>query len=334
MTTAVMEAPRQRAVRLRRSRLDRPGITRRGAGRGYSYTDAKGQRITDPDVLERVNALAVPPAWTDVWICPFANGHIQAVGVDGAGRKQYIYHPRWREKQDRDKFERSRELGGRLPRIRRAVTQHLGQTRDPRLRALAATVRLIDIGGLRIGSEDYARTNGSFGASTLLRRHVEIDGDELRLSFIGKSGKDWELKVKDAQLARFVRELPPGGPNDTLLAYEDVTGSVVSVSGSAVNEYIGTVAGGFFTAKDFRTWQGTVVAARALAGMPDGRTASATVAKRAVNEAIKQASAWLNNTPTMARKSYVDPRVIDLYHSGVVMDRKRQPDAAVYALLT
>jgi DNA topoisomerase I len=317
------------AGRLRRSKTNKPGIARRRTGRGFTYTDPGGRRVTDAATLDRIKSLAIPPAWARVWICPWPNGHIQAMGTDTAGRRQYMYHPAWREVQDHRKFDRALEFGARLPKIRSAVSRHLGQQEDPQLRALAAAVRLLDVACLRTGAEEYAADNGSYGATTLQRRHVITDGDSVTLDFPGKSGKHWTRTIEDEALTEFFLSLPRRGATRPLLGYPK-DGNWTGISGAALNSYLSSIAGEGFTAKDFRTWQGTATAARALAKL----AAEGHTSKKAVAEAMKEVAEVLNNTPTIARASYVDPRVIALFEAGKTASLKGSPDAAAVRLLT
>lgn len=308
------------------------GITRKAVGRGFSYVSANGRRISSPALLARIEALAVPPAWKQVWVASDPRAHIQATGVDAAGRTQYLYHPRWREMRDDEKFIRSLSFAQHLPALRRAVTRDLKQQLDARKRALAAAVRLIDRAGLRVGGVAYANENGSFGATTLQRRHVHAEGAELRLLFRGKSAGTWDVHLRDPLLGDYFVSVPRTPRTGPALSHAVVSGRRKEwrpISDSEVNAYLGRIAGAGFTAKDFRTWQGTVVAALSLArSQRSGATSPA-----AVTAAIRDASDWLHNTPTVARDSYVNPRVIALFEQGRVADLKRKPDSAVLALL-
>lgn len=309
------------------------GITRRKVGKGFAYDSANGRRVRSDRILSRIESLVIPPAWTDVWISSEPNGHIQATGVDEAGRRQYIYHPKWRELRDTEKFTRSLSFAQSLPTIRRTVTRDIKQTKDERTRALAAAVRLIDRAGLRVGGQEYAEENGSFGASTLQRRHVAIEGDIVHLRFKGKSAGDWDVVVDDDLLFDFFDSIPKSPRSAPAICYPIYSGRRKDwhgVSASDINNYLGDIAGAAYTAKDFRTWQGTVVAARSLAqAFKNGLTSP-----EAERAAIKEAAAWLHNTPTIARDSYINPRVIELFELGRVADLKRQPDRAVIALLS
>ncbi|MCU1436935.1 MAG: topoisomerase [Naasia sp.] len=313
-------------VRLRRSTVgSRTGYTRQRAGTGFTYKPVGGgTALADPELRARFDALAIPPAWTNVWICPYDNGHIQAVGFDTAGRKQYLYHPGWREKKDRVKYDRAMALAEALPVARRMVTMHLRSEGPTRERALAAAFRMLDTGSLRVGSERYAHANGSHGLSTLLCAHAKVRGDTVELNFPAKSGQEWESEITDPDLARVVRALKRRGPNARLLAYKSGRGWH-PVTAAEINEYVRERTGGEFTAKDFRTLHGTIAAAKSLAehGPQDKRTAR----QKAVAQAMRDAAAVLGNTPSIARTSYVDPRVVDRYNTGETIDPKRLASA-------
>lgn len=281
--------------RLRRVDPASPGWTRRRHGRGFAYLDCDGARLADDD-LARCKELVIPPAWTDVWICPHPNGHIQAVGTDDAGRRQYIYHPAWRERRDREKFDRVLDFGRSLPAARRLVKEHLTLDGMPRERALAAAFRILDRGGIRIGSESYTE---SFGLATLRRDHASTRGGQVHLCFTGKSGKDHDLVIDDDELLPCVRALlRRRGGGEELLAYRGERGWQ-DVTSSDINAYLAEV-GVDGTAKDFRTWQAGL---RALARLSEGES---------VKAAIADAADHLGNTPAIARTSYVDPRLLDL----------------------
>ncbi|MEX5302953.1 DNA topoisomerase IB [Kocuria sabuli] len=309
-------APRTpRRPRLRRSNCHRPGITRRGYGKGFSYRHADGTKVEASEELERIRGLAIPPAWKDVWISPQPNGHIQATGVDDAGRRQYIYHPRWRELKDREKFDRVLDFGDTLPRARPAVTRLLraeGATED---KAYAAAFRLMDSAALRIGNEEYAQSNGSYGVTTLLVQHVRVDGEDVHLDFPGKSGHQWSVTLRDADLVAAIAPMLERGADEPALAYQDEDGQWTPTTSARLNEFVRVRCGADFTAKDFRTWQGTVSAALALAARADTRPTQ-SARKRAVSAAVREVAEHLGNTPTVARSSYVDPRVIDRFHHG------------------
>jgi DNA topoisomerase I len=295
--------------RLRRSNLADSGIVRRRSGTGFSYWHPDGTLVSGVD-RERIRQLAVPPGWNEVWICPFGNGHIQATGIDELGRVQYLYHPRWRAKQDAEKFKRAAQLGTLLPRIRRTVSRHLRESASPRDRALAAAVRLLDLGALRVGGESYARQYGSYGLTTLRCRHASVVGDTLTLKFPGKSGQRWESTIQDPVLAGFVAPLLERPGKEPLLAFFDA-GTWTRVDAGMVNRYLKDASGGPYTAKDLRTWTGTVTVALALAG-----TGEEVPVRKAVAQAVACAAERLGNTPAVVREAYVDPRVVDAYLDG------------------
>ncbi|GAA4266405.1 DNA topoisomerase IB [Frondihabitans peucedani] len=321
--------------RLRRTDSKRPGITRVRSGRGFTYHDSSGATVTDPELRERLEHLAIPPAWTDVWIAPYPNGHIQATGVDGAGRRQYIYHPTWREQKDRIKFDRSLALAESLPSARRLVTMDLRRDEPDRIRALATAFRMLDTGSLRVGSERYAQQHGSHGLSTLLCSHAKVmGGDTVALSFPGKSGQDWDSEIRDPDLASVITGLKRRGPRARLLAYRDAAGSPWKpLHAVDINEYVHERTGGDFTAKDFRTLHGTVAAAISLA--KTGPQLSAAKRQKALAQAMRDASDVLGNTPSIAKKSYVDPRLVDAYQHGETIDPARlgSAETEVRALL-
>ncbi|HWM33703.1 MAG TPA: DNA topoisomerase IB, partial [Pseudolysinimonas sp.] len=284
------------------------------------YTTHEGDPVDDA-TRERAVALAIPPAWTDVWIAPHPNGHVQATGVDDAGRRQYLYHPAWREQKDGIKFERALDLAATLPAARRGVTLDLRRDDLSRERVLAGAFRMLDTGSLRVGSERYAQQHGSFGLSTLLCAHVTVtDGDTVELRFPAKSGQEWESDIRDPDLAVLVRRLKRRGGTSRLLAWRDDRGWH-PLSAEEINEDVRRRTGGDFSAKDFRTLHGTAAAAVSLARTGARDTAAAR--KRAVADAVRAASDELGNTPAIARASYVDPRLIDAYENGVTIDPER-----------
>jgi DNA topoisomerase-1 len=306
--------------RLRRSDSSGAGLHRVRAGNGFSYKDDHGHPITDSDLRARIEALAIPPAWTDVWIAPYPNGHIQATGVDAAGRRQYIYHPTWRDQKDRIKFDRALALAESLPTARRQVTIDLRSVGASRERALAAGFRMLDTGSLRVGSERYAEEHGSFGLTTLLCAHARVSGDTVELRFPAKSGHAWESDITDPDLAALVRSLKRRGPTARLLSFQDARGWH-PVSASDINDYVRERAGGDFTAKDFRTLHGTVAAAASLA--KSGPATTKTARGRVLAQAMRDAASVLGNTPAIAKRSYVDPRVIDEFQHGRTIDKTR-----------
>ena len=303
-------------MRLRRSDLKTPGIRRRRRGRGFEYVDSDGLRLDDPETVERIHALVIPPAWEDVWICPYPNGHIQVVGIDAAGRKQYLYHSAWREQQDREKFDQMLEFARTLPRIRERTREDLRADGLSRERVLACAVRLLDRGFFRIGGEEYAEENGSYGLATLEKRHVRLEPDNLLVfDYPAKSGKRRLQAIVDPEVFGVVAELKRRRSGRELLAYRN--GRWVDVRSSDINEYIKDASGSDFTAKHFRTWHGTVIAAVALAVAGDAASSSAS--KRALTRAVQEVAHYLGNTPAVARASYIDPRVFDRYQAGVTI---------------
>jgi DNA topoisomerase-1 len=304
--------------RLKRVDCSSPGIRRRRSGKGFVYFRPDGTRVSDPEVLARIRALAIPPAWTDVWICPLANGHIQSTGTDVKGRRQYRYHDKWRERRDREKFDHMLEFARVLPKIRYFTELHLAEGGLSRERVLACAVRLLDLGFFRIGTEDYAEENETFGLATMQKRHVHVTGDLITFDYQSKSGKRRIQSVADPAVVAVVSELKArraGGRE--LLAYKQGR-RWVDVKSSDINAYIKEISGGDFTAKDFRTWSATVLAAVALA-VSAGTATSATGRKRAVARAMKEVARYLGNTPAVCRSSYVDPRVVDRYLAGATV---------------
>jgi DNA topoisomerase-1 len=294
------------------------------SGRGFSIRDSEGKTLSDDAVRERVDALAIPPAWNDVWIAPHPNSHIQATGVDDAGRRQYIYHASWREKKDRAKFERALALAAALPNARRRVTVDLRSEGLTKTRALAAAFRMLDTGSLRIGSERYAETNGSFGLSTLLCSYAKVSGDTISLKFPAKSGQVWSSEITDADLAQVLSSLKRRGPTARLLAYRDGD-DWHPLGAEDINTYVRECTGGEFSAKDFRTLRGSTAAAISLA--KHGPEKSRTKRASAVAQAMRDASAVLGNTPSIAKKSYVDPRIVDKYRRGATIDPAKPASA-------
>ncbi|WP_460832095.1 DNA topoisomerase IB [Nocardioides hungaricus] len=306
-------------ARLRRTSPDQPGWTRRRAGRGFAYVDATGARLPEEDAA-RVRALAIPPAWTDVWITPYANGHMQAVGTDDAGRRQYLYHPDWRARRDAEKHDRVLAFGKALTRARALVVADLGREGMPLERACAAAVRLLDLGYFRIGNDVYADAHGSFGLTTLERRHVRRHQDRLVFAFVGKSGVDHRIEIDDRVVIEAIDIMRRRRGEDLrLLAYKEGR-DWRAVLPELVNEYVRASTGLEATAKDFRTWHATVLAAAALAETPEpGETRASR--KRAVAGAMREVAEFLGNTPALARSSYVDPRVVDAYEEGRTIAR-------------
>ena len=293
-----------------------PGVRRRRAGRGFVYIGPSRRRITDPRRIAWFKRLAIPPAWTDVWISPLSIGHLQATGRDARGRKQYRYHPRWREVRDAAKFERLLDFAKALPRIRLRTDRDLRRPGMPRERALAIVVRLLEATLMRVGNEEYARENRSYGLSTLRDRHVEVRGETIRIAFRGKAGREHDIELTDARLARAVRRCQEL-PGQTLFQYLDEEGRRRSVDSGDVNDYLRDASGGEFTAKDFRTWAGTTAAALALQEL----TAfdSEVQAKRNVVAAIEEVAAQLGNTPAVCRACYVHPEIVAAYLDGTLV---------------
>ena len=307
-------------ARLRRSNSSGRGITRERHGKGFTYRDDHGVAISDDDLLARIHHLAIPPAWSDVWIAPYGNGHIQATGVDAAGRRQYIYHPTWREQKDRLKFDRALALAESLPAARRHVTIDLRRDALPKERVLATAFRMLDTGSLRVGSERYAEANGSIGLTTLLCAHASVTADSVHLEFAAKSGHAWDSEITDPDLASVVRQLKRRGPTAHLLSFRDESGWH-PLAAVEVNDYVRERTGGEFTAKDFRTLHGTLAAAESLARA--GAQKSQSAQARVVAQAMRDAAAVLGNTPAVARTSYVDPRIVDEYTHGRTIDPHR-----------
>ena len=287
-----------------------PGITRRKAGRGWAYRLPNGSRITDRDAIDRLNALAIPPAYTDVWICPDPDGHLQATGRDAKGRKQYRYHARFREVRDGTKYEHMIDFAKTLPGIRERVDADMRLRGMPREKVLATVVHLLETTMIRVGNADYARQNESYGLTTLEDEHVDVSGSELKFHFKGKSGKTWKLSIKDRRVAKIVKA-SQDLPGEHLFQYLDDDGEQRAVTSGDVNAYLREIAGSGITAKDFRTWTGTVLAALALVEFE--KVDSAAAAKRNVRAAIERVAARLGNTPTVCRKCYVHPEVLDSY---------------------
>ncbi len=310
-------------MRLRRVRPSSAGISRQRRGRGFSYADASGGRVTDPETLERIRSLAIPPAWQDVWICPLPNGHIQAVGTDAAGRRQYRYHDEWRRVRDAEKHDRVLQLGRRLPQVRAEVTEQLDGKGLTRERVLAAAVRMLDIGVFRVGSEEYAPSDGeddeegSFGLATVRREHVRLRRGAVEFRYRAKGGADRAIALRDAQLHRVVGSLlRRRGGGEELLAYRDGRGWH-DVRSADVNARIKELAGSDFTAKDLRTWNATVLAAAVFAGAAaDGVPTSQRDRARVVNTVLDEVAEHLGNTRAVARASYVDPRVVERFEEG------------------
>jgi DNA topoisomerase-1 len=290
-------------------RDDRPGLSRQRSGRGFSYRAPDGALVRDRRTLARIKALAIPPAWREVWICPLPHGHLQATGRDARGRKQFRYHPRWREVRDASKYQRLSAFGRALPQIRQRLEQDLSRPGIPRSKVLALLVQLLESTFIRIGNEEYARTNRSFGLTTLQNRHVSIEGGEVRFRFRGKSGKEHTIVRRGRRLTRLVQQCRDL-PGQDLFQYLDEAGTPQPVGSGDVNGYLQEIAGETFTAKDFRTWAGTVLLARELirhpdTGEPPGHTAQV--------EAIARVAGQLGNTPAVCRRAYLHPALLAAY---------------------
>ncbi|MET7375418.1 DNA topoisomerase IB [Micromonospora arida] len=304
-------------MRLRRSDPGRPGYGRRRRGRGWLFVDQSGAPVRDPDVLTRLRELVIPPAWRDVWIAPHPNGHIQAIGIDAAGRKQYVYHPRWREKQDEAKFDHMLEVARRLPALRERVGRDLDGRGLGRDRVLATVARLLDMGMFRVGSDQYAAGDDpTYGVSTLRPEHARSRGGCVVFVFPAKGGIEQVRRIEDPELCQVLVNLRRRRRGaDRLFGYWDGR-EWRDVRSDEVNGYLRDASGGEMTAKDFRTWHATVLAATELATAGPAR--SVTARRKAVVAVMREVAELLGNTPTVARASYVDPRVVDLYHDGVV----------------
>jgi DNA topoisomerase-1 len=297
------------------------GLTREQSGDGFRYLKPNGDAVTDEATLARIRKLAIPPAWTAVWICPKANGHLQATGRDARGRKQYRYHPHFREARESTKYEHMLAFAQALPTLRQRIAEHMALRGLPREKVLATIVHLLETTLIRVGNDDYARTNKSYGLTTLRNPHVQVEGSALRFQFQGKSGKTWRLQLRDRRVAKIVRacqELP----GQDLFQYVDEAGELRSVSSADVNAYLREVTGRDITAKDFRTWAGTVLAALALQEVREFDSQAA--AKRNVRAAIESVASRLGNTPTICRKCYIHPEVLGAYADGELLLEIRQ----------
>ena len=302
-------------ARLSRTDCSGPGITRRRRGRGFEYVDQFGRRVSDPEVLQRIHDLGIPPAWKAVWVCPNPNGHLQAVGTDAAGRKQYLYHERWRARRDQEKFDHMLEFARALPGLRAVCAEDLAQLGLTRERVLACAVRLLDRGFFRIGTEGYAEQNQTYGLATMQKRHVTLQGNVIRFDYVAKSGKRRVQSIVDDDVFEVVAALKRRrGGSAELLAYK-AREEWIDVKSSDINDYIRDATAGDFTAKDFRTWNASLFAAVALAVSGEAAK-SATARKRAIARAVQEVAHYLGNTPAVCRASYIDPRVFDRYLSG------------------
>jgi DNA topoisomerase-1 len=292
---------------------DTPGIRRMRSGKGFKYVDARGRVITDKMTLGRIRRLAIPPAWREVWICPKAEGHLQAVGYDARGRKQYRYHPRWREVRDENKYTNMLAFAKALPRIRRKFEEHLRLPGLSREKVLATVVKILEKGFIRVGNDEYARTNNSYGLTTLRDRHVAVNGSTIRFQFRGKAGKYHKIDLEDRRLAKIIANCQAIAGQE-LFQYIDDEGKPRDITSTDVNEYLKEISGGDFTAKDFRTWAGTVQAAAALSQC--GACGTRKEAKQRLKQAIEAVAQQLGNTPAICRKCYVHPFVIQAWLDG------------------
>ncbi len=306
-------------MRLRTSDPRAAGFGRRRHGRGFRYLDVDGAPLTDPDRLERLRALAVPPAWTEVWICPYPNGHLQALGTDGAGRRQYLYHPAFRAQREQAKHDHVLEVSARLPALRDTVGRHLTRRGLPRERVLACATRLLDLGLFRVGSDAYARDNGSYGLTTVLRTHVTLGRDEVRFAYPAKSGQRRVAAVADPPTLAAVRSLLRSRrPGERLLSYREGR-SWHEVRSEDLNQYLRELSGADLTAKDFRTWNATVLAAVGLAVSEQAVGGSQARRRRAATRVVREVAGYLGNTPAVCRASYINPRLVELYDEGVTI---------------
>ena len=294
---------------------DMPGLRRRKTRRGFRFIDEAGKPVRDAEVVRRIKHLAIPPAWTDVWISPLSNGHLQATGRDARGRKQYRYHPLWREVRDRAKYEHVLDFGAALPALRRKVEEDLKAPGLSRGKVLATVVRLLELTLIRVGNEEYSRANKSFGLTTLRKRHISVEGTKLRFEFRGKSGKQHRLSATDRRVARIVKRCQDIR-GQQLFQYIDDKGDTRRVTSDDVNAYIKEATGGDFTAKDFRTWAGTVLAALALNELEPAAAPTTGGTKKDLVGVVETVSRHLGNTPAICRKSYIHPAVFDAYTEG------------------
>jgi DNA topoisomerase-1 len=306
------------AVGLRYVTDDCPGIRRERCGHGFRYRSAEGRIIRDRHTLRRISSLAIPPAWRDVWVCPLDHGHLQATGRDERGRKQHLYHPRWREIRDQTKFDRLMDFARALPAIRMRLKRDLGRKGFCREKILATVVRLLEVSLIRVGNDEYARDNKSYGLTTMRDRHASVRGAKIKFEFRGKSGREHVVEVEDRRVARIVRACQDL-PGQELFQYLDDAGQKHDVGSGDVNDYLREISGRDFTAKDFRTWAGTVSAAPALRQL--GPVDSETDAKKNVVASVKAAAQSLGNTPAVCRKSYIHPAVIEAYLDGSLIPK-------------
>lgn len=306
-----------KVVGLRYVSDEMPGIRREAAGKGFRYRDASGKFVKDAEMLKRIKSLVIPPAWTDVWICPDPHGHLQATGRDDRRRKQFRYHPRWREVRDETKYARMILFAKALPRIRQRIKRDLGVPGLPRNKVLATVVRLLEVSLIRVGNDEYARENDSFGLTTMRNKHVDVNGATLRFHFRGKAGKWHDVDIRDKHLAHIVRRCQDL-PGQELFQFVGDDGERHDVTSSDVNDYLREISGEDFTAKDFRTWAGTVLAAMALSEFEKCDTKAQ--AKKNIVAAIEYVSQRLGNTPAVCKKCYIHPHVVESYLDGTLVE--------------
>jgi DNA topoisomerase-1 len=318
-----------RAAGLRYVSDQSPGIRRKRVGKAFSYLDSGGRPIRDAQIIRRIKSLTIPPAWTDVWICPDPRGHLQATGRDARGRKQYRYHPRWRAVRDAVKYDRMLAFAEALPRIREHTDRDLERPGLPKEKVLATIVRLLEETRIRIGNDEYRKENGSYGLTTLRNRHVAVIGSEVRFTFRGKSGKNHTIELQDRRMARIMKRFLEI-PGQELFKYVDEDGEAKAIDSADVNEYLRQISGEDFTAKDFRTWAGTILAARFL--RETAATANSRGAKKQLVRAIAMVADELGNTPAVAKKGYIHPAVIAAYLSGGLKPIREKDDADPYKL--
>jgi DNA topoisomerase-1 len=308
-------------ARLRYVSDDKPGYQRRRAGKGFVYLDTRAARITDPKVIKRLSALVIPPAWTDVWICPHPRGHIQATARDAKGRKQYRYHPEWQEARDREKFTRTLAFARALPALRKAVAKDMGGSPLERRTVLATVVRLLETTLIRVGNREYAEQNNSYGLTTMRTGHVEVNGTRLQFDFVGKSGKRHVVELADRRVARIVKQLQEL-PGQELFQYVADDGERRTIDSGDVNDYLRELSSDDFTAKDFRTWAGTVLAAWALSEFE--KIDSQAAVRRNITAAVKKVASQLGNTPAVCRSSYIHPEILNSYLDGSLLDNLKR----------
>ena len=328
-TLAADPAQSAQSAGLRYVSDSRRGIQRKRAGTGFQYIGTDGNRVTDEATLERIRSLAIPPAYTDVWICPSPRGHLQATGRDARGRKQYRYHPRWREVRDETKYARMLEFSAALPRIRTRVEADLRRPGLPREKVLAAVIRLLEYTAIRVGNDEYARTNNSYGLTTLQDDHVTIRGAKVRFQFTGKSGKTHEVHLTDRRLATIVQRCQ-ALPGEDLFQYVDGDGEQQTITSGDVNDYLKEISGEDYTAKDFRTWCGTMEAVNAL--LEAGYAGTEAIRKQIKLAVIDRVAEQLNNTRAVCRKYYIHPAVFEIYDAGILAEELGRPSATTDGL--